>query len=560
MPPRRRAAALLLALACAAAAGGAAQPAIALPDIACFDCRWLEDLPLDEWSAARNTTLQETLPWGQTVTFPPIDFRQLAEGLCECVLDSLEAPYGSHEPPGRYVRVNGTRLELEGETFRFAGFNAQQALAWAASGQPKLEADLASLFQHAQQLGLGVTRVWAGSAGHVVRPPFLYEYAELAPEAPEPAWAVVQPAPGEHNETALAALDRVVQLAEQHGIRLILNLADQTTRFGANPPGIEPYLKWLAGSLNLTGFTVHDFFTDERAKLIYKHFVCTLANRVNSLTGVKYKDSTAIMAWDLINEPRCPACPGSTPTEAVTAWAAEMSEFVRCIDSNHLVSIGTEGYFSENSTEFLPANPGPWSVCEGTGGTWDARNKSTCGWDCAMLWFRQWMGAHIAAAAAVGKPFVLEEFGVPWSTAQRDDMFRLVQEVFAAAWRNGSSPAAGSLFWGATAGEHVDWAGWQLRLDGGQTEPPPSDAAAALKAGMPAEQQQWLEAVDRMQLAFRRDEEAKACQEAAQRKLADVYESRESASALEIVRELAAEADSVTAAVPAAEAAAVLSC
>ena len=109
---------------------------------------------------------------------------------------------GSHEPPGRYVRVNGTRLELEGETFRFAGFNAQQvcaaavpagmaaereplpaaapwhlnfstpcsgrsphpvpqALAWAASGQPKLEADLASLFQHAQQLGLGVTRVWA---------------------------------------------------------------------------------------------------------------------------------------------------------------------------------------------------------------------------------------------------------------------------------------------------------------------------------------------------------------------------------------------------------------
>ena len=39
-----------------------------------------------------------------------------------------------------------------------------------------------------------------------------------------------------------------------HATKTPLHAAvDQTTRFGANPPGIEPYLKWLAGSLNLTG-------------------------------------------------------------------------------------------------------------------------------------------------------------------------------------------------------------------------------------------------------------------------------------------------------------------
>ena len=35
-----------------AAAGQAAAP----PDISCFDCAWLEELPLDEWSAERNST------------------------------------------------------------------------------------------------------------------------------------------------------------------------------------------------------------------------------------------------------------------------------------------------------------------------------------------------------------------------------------------------------------------------------------------------------------------------------------------------------------------------
>ena len=37
---------------------------------------------------------RETLPWGQQVTLPAIDYRQLAIDLCECVLDSLEGQYG----------------------------------------------------------------------------------------------------------------------------------------------------------------------------------------------------------------------------------------------------------------------------------------------------------------------------------------------------------------------------------------------------------------------------------------------------------------------------------
>lgn len=35
------------------------------------------------------------------------------------------------------------------------------------------------------------------------------------------------------------------------------------------------------------GSTVLDFYTDERIKLLYKHNLCHIANRVSSLTGVK---------------------------------------------------------------------------------------------------------------------------------------------------------------------------------------------------------------------------------------------------------------------------------
>ena len=48
---------------------------------------------------------------------------------------------------------------------------------------------------------------------------------------------------------------------------------------------------------------------------------------------------------------RCPACPGSTQSEVLANWTAEMSEFMKCIDPNHMVSIGLEGYFGETDTD-----------------------------------------------------------------------------------------------------------------------------------------------------------------------------------------------------------------
>lgn len=47
------------------------------------------------------------------------------------------------------------------------------------------------------------------------------------------------------------------------------------------------------------------FFTDPGARKLYRAHAAAIAGRNNSITGRMYKDDPTIMAWSLINEPRC---------------------------------------------------------------------------------------------------------------------------------------------------------------------------------------------------------------------------------------------------------------
>lgn len=47
------------------------------------------------------------------------------------------------------------------------------------------------------------------------------------------------------------------------------------------------------------------FFSDTGAKELYKDYVRFIINRRNSRTGQLYREDPTILAWDLINEPRC---------------------------------------------------------------------------------------------------------------------------------------------------------------------------------------------------------------------------------------------------------------
>jgi mannan endo-1,4-beta-mannosidase len=76
------------------------------------------------------------------------------------------------------------------------------------------------------------------------------------------------------------------------------------------------------------------WFTDSMSQKVYKDYIKTLVTR--------YKKSTAIFAWELANEPRCHGC----PTSIIYNWASEISEYIKSLDSDHMVTLGDEGWQS----------------------------------------------------------------------------------------------------------------------------------------------------------------------------------------------------------------------
>lgn len=47
-----------------------------------------------------------------------------------------------------------------------------------------------------------------------------------------------------------------------------------------------------------------DFFTSPTSRELYRAFFTALLTRVNTVTGVAYRDDPTVFAWELINEPR----------------------------------------------------------------------------------------------------------------------------------------------------------------------------------------------------------------------------------------------------------------
>lgn len=135
-----------------------------------------------------------------------------------------------------------------------------------------------------------------------------------------------------YNEDAFRCLDRLVSLCPEYDVRLIIPfIASQS--FG-NVRGVDEFAK-------LSGKPGAAFWTDPEVKEDFKHFLTTLLNRKNTLTGVLYKDDPAILAWQLGNEFGSYA--GDRKLNAkeyegvILTWSLEMAKFLKEQDPNHLV-------------------------------------------------------------------------------------------------------------------------------------------------------------------------------------------------------------------------------
>ena len=102
----------------------------------------------------------------------------------------------------------------------------------------------------------------------------------------------------------IQGLDFVVSHAKVYGIRLILSFVNNFKDYG----GKAQYVQWGRNAgLNIS--SDDDFYTNPTVKGYYKNHVKNVLTRVNSITGIAYKDDPTIFSWELINEPRCQSDP-----------------------------------------------------------------------------------------------------------------------------------------------------------------------------------------------------------------------------------------------------------
>lgn len=332
-----------------------------------------------------------------------------------------------------FITARGIHFMLNGNPYYANGFNAYWLMYFASD--PSQRSKVSAVFQEASSHGLTVARTWAFNDG---------------------GYRALQYSPGSYNEQVFKGLDFVVAEARRNGIKLVLSLVNNYESFG----GKKQYVNW-ARSQGQYLTSDDDFFRNPVVKGFYKNHVKTVLNRYNTITGVVYKNDPTIMAWELMNEPRCTS---DSSGRTIQAWIMEMASHVKSIDRNHMLEAGLEGFYGQTTPPKKSLNPG-FDI-----GTDFISNNRVRGIDFATVhsypdqwlstsndqnqlsFLNNWLNTHIQDAQYVlKKPLLITEFGKSWkdpnfSPYQRDLLFNTVyRNIYASAKRGGA--AAGGLFW-----------------------------------------------------------------------------------------------------------------
>ena len=385
--------------------------------------------------------------------------KYLRVSICLAALTLLTAiPVFSAPSPSAFVKVDGTRFTIEGTPLRFVGANLWYGMNLASTGPGGDRERLVRELDRLQTLGVTNLRILGASEG----------------PNPEP-WRIapaLQPQPGVFDPLLLEGLDFLLVEMGKRDLRAVICL----NNFWPWSGGMAQYVRWSGGEPipypppaeggSWETFQKYSarFYSNETALLAAENTVRTLVTRINSITSRKYAEDPVIMAWQLANEPR-----GIDNGVHFARWIERTSALIKNLDPRHLVTLGAEGETPSPQSagvDFV-ANHKYSSIDYTTAHIWaqnwgwfDPQNADAT-YDNAVLKMRAYIADHTSKAALLGKPLVIEEFGLARdlgshdpasSTSMRDRYFAA---LFSAVYQQMSSPTpvlSGINFW-AWAGE-----------------------------------------------------------------------------------------------------------
>jgi mannan endo-1,4-beta-mannosidase len=286
-----------------------------------------------------------------------------------------------------------------------------------------------------------------------------------------------------YSETLLRGLDLALAEMGRRGMRAVIYL----TNFWEWSGGMMTYLYWNNGGRYIDmNDPAHpwpefpdmssEFYGNAPAVAMYHDYVRAVVTRRNSVTGRHYRDDQAIMAWQLANEPRPAGSPaaGRRHMASYLAWIEATARLIKSLDPNHLVSTGSEGTMgcieevqcvvdahSSPAIDYVTAHIWPqnwsWADPRDLAGSWPTVERNT----------RAYLAQQIHIARRLGKPLVIEEFGMPreggsfdpgTATTHKDLFYQLIYAAVLDSLRSGG-PLRGANFWawgGEGRAQHAD--------------------------------------------------------------------------------------------------------
>lgn len=332
------------------------------------------------------------------------------------------APKADH-----YVGVSKGQFVLNGRTLRFGGANNYYL-------HQKSHYAIDALLNDAAAMGLSVIRAWAFADGI------------------SPLYTALQPRPYVYNEAAFDSLDYAVWKAGKLGIRLVLVLTNNWKDYG----GMQQYVSWFLHSNSAIN---HDkFYTNREIVKCYKAYAQHVIQRRNRYTGLAYNQDPTIMTFELANEPRNRSDPSGA---TILAWVTEMSAWFKALAPRQLVAIGDEGFYGRATSRDYPYSNyegNHWEeliavphVDYGTvhlyPAAWGELRNSKLGHD-PVAWGTTWITDHLRDGKRIGKPVVIEEFGLQVNARQGIVNERARTAAYT-AWTNAveAHGGAGDQFW-----------------------------------------------------------------------------------------------------------------
>jgi len=355
-----------------------------------------------------------------------------------------------------FVKVKGTQFMRNGKPYRFMGANYWQGMNLGSQGESGDRNRLKRELDQMRSLGITNLRILAlseGPDGSMLR---------LRPS--------VQDSPGIFREELLQGLDFLLEEMRRRDMTAVVVL----NNFWPWSGGMAQYNLWTGadsipyppphgkGTWDSYQKYTAGFYANPKAIALYHQAVEKIIGRTNTISKTPYRDDPTIMSWQLCNEPR-----GFKNAELMMQWIDTTASLIKRLAPNQLVSTGAEGYTPTpkyTGTDFLRMHDRP-NVDYGTAHVWiqnwswydPAHHDST--YPVAKANVLEYIAKHAADAKKIGKPWVLEEFGImkdngsfnpSASNLNRDSYFELVfNEIYAYAQKG---EASGVNFW-AYSGE-----------------------------------------------------------------------------------------------------------